>query len=330
MLQKFKTLIKIIELHHQAPVIEPKKRHLGVILTLIGYLLFAFYTILFQVETTRNNSTISLAETFTGFTIFHLSMFLSFLPFCLAKGWYFLKCKLPKLVIARALLSITCGYFYSLARVWTEHVDNSILYSSDAFWVVIIMLLLGMKVNWIAIVGVFIGLGGILFIYSFDYSSIHDLIGGLFGSISGITLGIVIIITRFIVQKDPPIRVGLYHGLLGMIISGIIALYLNLSSEKWIMPNSDAIVVMILSGFLFALTLFCFIEALYYTETYIIGAVSFFLPVFTETINWVLNQTPISMSTIIGCLILTSAGILVVYSPNYCSKKIAISKNRPN
>ena len=78
--------------------------------------------------------------------------------------------------------------------------------------------------------------------------------------------------------------------------------------------------MMMFSGFLFALTLFCFIEAFYYTEVQIIAGVSFFLPVFNETFNWMINQTIVSTTTIIGSVIITIGGLMAIYASDRNNK----------
>ncbi len=321
MLKKFSKLIKIIEEHHQDPVIQPDKRHLGIILTLVGFLLYAFYTIIFQIESNRDKETNTFASSIFEFTIFNFFMFLSFLPFILARGKKYFKCKEPKLIITRAFFANICIWFYSLARIWTKDVDNSMLYSTDGFWVVLIMLFLGMKVSRITWLGVLVGIGGIFFIYFFDLSSINDLVGGAFGTISGISLAIVILLTRYMVKKDPPTRIGLYHALISFIFFAVASIIVMIIPNNVSLPDLHAIIMMMLSGFLFALTLFCFLEAFYYTESYIIAAVSFFLPVFTETINWIINQTVISWTTIVGSLVTTIGGLIVISSSYMQDKK---------
>jgi hypothetical protein len=223
MLKKYRELFKIVETHDQAPIIHPKLRYRGIIFTLTGFLIYAFYTVLFQTETSREiqKNHFNICNTFAEFSVFHLFMFLTFLPFCLIKGRDFFKCKKPKLIFIRALFSISCLYFYSLARVWTARVDNSILYSTDAFWLVLILFILGIRFNWLTWVGVCLGAISLFYVYFYDISSIHDAFGGLFGTISGISLAIAVLLTRYLVEKDPPLRIGLYHSLIGFTFFGL-------------------------------------------------------------------------------------------------------------
>jgi drug/metabolite transporter (DMT)-like permease len=251
---------------------------------------------------------------FIEFCAFYFFMFLSYLPLCLLKGVQFFKCKNPRLIIIRAVFAVLCIWFFGLAQIWTKQVDNSIFYSTDALWIVLILMLLGLPVSRIAIWGVAIGIGGIFtFMYAIEFSTIHDLIGGVFGIVSGITLGIVTVLTRYMVMRDPPLRIGFYNSIIGFILSGVTALLIS-GFQQLTLPSTHAMIMMMFSGFLFALTLFCFLEAFYYTESYIIGAVSFFFPIFTEIIRWVVTQNPVSMITIIGSLIIIAGGLIAVGS----------------
>lgn len=310
-LEKYRSLIKIVEEHHQAPVIHHSKRHLGIILTLVGFVLYAFYTVFFQIEVFREEGVNIFYAGFLEFFIFNFFMFLLFFLLCLPKGKSYFKCRKPKLIIIRAIFASLCIWFYSLSRVWTSNVDNSLLYSTDALWVVLMLFLLGIKINKLTWLGVTIGAGGIVFIYLFDLSSIHDLMGGVFGSISGITLAIVILLTRYMVRRDPPLRIGLYHSLIGMALFGTATLITGFT-YGWVIPGFEAMFMMMMSGFLFALTLFCFIEAFYYTESYIIAAVSFLLPVFTEMVNWQLTLNKITWPTVVGATITTTGAMMVI------------------
>src|SRR3972149_8391502 len=83
---------------------------------------------------------------FPEFFIINLSMFLTYLPFCLARGFKYLKCKKPGLISLRAGVALLCIWLYSISRVWTQEIDNSMLYSTDGFWVVLIMVFFGLRV----------------------------------------------------------------------------------------------------------------------------------------------------------------------------------------
>ncbi|CCB87867.1 EamA family transporter [Simkania negevensis] len=311
---RYKTLALLAEEHHKVPVVTQEKRHLGIILTLVGWLLAAFYTVLFQVSNTSSKINVSanLSNVFLEFTLIHLTMFIFFFVFSMIRGRNFFKAKEPKLLIWRSIFAILSLWFYSLARVWTSTVDNSMLYSIDALCIVVFLAIIGIKVSKISWLGIFIGVFGIFFVYSFDIKSIFDILGGFFGTMSGVTLAIITIITTYLVKQDPPLRIGLYQSALGFISSLIIAIILGIV-QGWHPIRLEDIVTMAFSGIFFGMMLFCIWEAFYYTEAYIIGALSYFLPVFVETINWILTREPVKTTTIIGTLIITLGCMIVVF-----------------
>lgn len=322
-LKKYKTLAVLAEKHHQVPVVTIEKRHLGIILTFVGWMLLAFYTVFFQVNTLKPDQIVSssLSELFIYFTIAHLSMGFFFFCFCIIRGVKFLKAKEPKLIVTRSVFAIISLWCYTLSRVWTETVDNSMLYSTDAFWIVLILAFLGIKIGKISVVGVLIGLLGIFYVYIYDLSCNYDLIGGFIGIASGLTLGIITIITTYLVKQDPPIRIGLYQSIFGVISSLILAIIFGFL-EGWQLPNQASVLTTVFSGFFFGMMLFCIWEAFYYTEAYIIGAISFFLPVFVEFINWIVTKETVPLSTIIGSIIISIGGLTVICDSYFKDKRM--------
>lgn len=313
-LRRYKTLSLLAEKHHQIPIVTQEKRHLGIILTFVGWMLLAFYTVFFQVEALKPSQILSssLSTLFIEFTIAHFAMLIFFFLFCIIRGVKFLKPKEPKLLVWRSVFAIISLWCYSLSRVWTNTVDNSMLYSTDAFWVVVMLSLLGIKIRVAALIGILVGLGGVIFVYSYDIKSWYDLIGGVIGTLSGLTLAIITIITCYLVKQDPPIRIGLYQSIVGIISSLFFAIIFG-CLEGWRLPNFSSTLTMIFSGFFFSMMLFCIWEAFYYTETYIIGAISFFLPVFVEFINWIVTKEPVKSTTVTGSIIITIGGLIVIF-----------------
>lgn len=311
---------KIVEAHHEAPIIHPAKRHLGIILTIAGYLFLAIDTIFFQVEAFSKQALNSFYAIFFEFTVLHFIMFLTFLVFCLSQGKSYFRCNKPGYVLLRGVIGVAALFFYSLARIWSSNVDNSMLYSTDAFWLVFILFLittLPSKGVWI---GILLGTAGVLFIYSLDFSSVSDIIGGTFGTIAGFLLAVIIFLTRYMVRRDPPLRIGFYNSLIGLGVFFIGTVSCGFL-ESWGLPSSSAILLMTISGFIWALALFFFLEAFYFTENHIIGSIGLFLPIFTEVFNWAINNKTFSLATFIGLLVMGSGALIVIISTYRHDKK---------
>lgn len=307
----WKEVQKIVEAHNEAPIIHANKRHLGIILTIAGYVFYAMYTVFFQVEAFRNHGLDSPYAIFFELTLLHFVMFITYFIFCASQGKAYFKCNKLDYVLLRGAFAIAVLVCYSLARIWTSNVDNSMLYSTDAFWLVLFLYFLGTSFSKGVWFGVIIGTIGILFVYSFDYSSIHDIMGGVFGTLSGVLLSLTILLTRYMVRRDPPLRIGVYNSLLGFLFFGTGTIFFGVTSG-WELPMLSSMSIMIVSGFIWALALFFFLEAFYFTENHIIGAIALFLPIFTETFNWAINKEILSWTTFIGSMITGVGGLIVI------------------
>ena len=313
LLKKYKILSRIAETHHQVPVIKNESRHHGIILTIVGFFILAFYTVIFEYEVNRFNLSVStaLSDVFFQFSSLYLGMSTFFLIFCLSKGIRFLKWKEPKLLTYRTTFAIVGFWFYSLARVWTTTIDNSLLYSTDAIWVVILLYFIGIKVRPIGVLGILIGLVGIITVYVVAYRTIYDLIGAFFGTLSGFTLAVITIITSYLVKQDPPLRIGLYQSLLGVISSVIVACIAG-CIQGWTFPNNFELFNMFFAGIILASAMYCLWQALFYAESYIIGATSYFFPIFVLILSWIINEDTMNLFTIIGTIIISLGTLLVI------------------
>jgi len=320
MLKRLRKLRVFAKEHHQVSIVKTQKRHLGIILTLIAVLLLAFYTLIFKKEYSEQNISRVMALAFVDFFLLHLFMSIIFFIFCISNGKKYLKPKEPKLIIWRSIFAILSFWFYSLAVIWSKKLDNSILYGTDAVWVAILLYPLGIKINKIALLGILVGFLGTIFVYFFDINSLYDFIGGILGTLSGLTLAIVVIMSSYMVKKDSPLRICLYNSLIGCIVSGIFYLFYGFEIG-WISLSMNDIVLSIFSGFLFSLILFCFLEAYFYVESYVIASISYFLSVFIIIINWVILQKQLPLTTILGSFIIVLGSLIVISSSFFKEKK---------
>lgn len=310
----------LVDAHYEAPIIHPKKRHLGIILTMAGYIFYAIYTVFFQVDAFRSHAINDPYALFFELTVLHFIMFMTFFAFCWSQGKRYFICTKPWFVFLRSFTAIGVLVFYSLARVWTSNVDNSMLYSTDAFWLIFFLYMLNIFIPKGVWAGVIIGTLGILYIWALDFTSTHDIIGGSFGTLSGVLLAITIFLTRYMVRRDPPLRIGFYNSLFGLVFFGIGTVIFG-HIKGWELPHISTVPIMIVSGFIWALALFFFLEAFYYTETHIIGAIALFLPIFTETFNWAINNESLRWATLIGSIITGVGGLIVIIASYRNDKK---------
>lgn len=232
----------------------------------------------------------------------------------------FLLPKEPVLINIRALFAVISFWTYSLARIWTTTIDNSLLFSTDAFFILIFLAYLKIKIFPLSKWGILFGFAGIVFVYILDASSRYTLIGATLGLSSGLTLAIITIITTYLIKLDPPERIGLYQAILGMSSSFVIACVLGFSSG-WSFPTTKDLLLETITAIVFSWLLYYIWKAFYYTEEYIIGGLSYILPAFLIIAAFLLGEETINLSTGIGTLIITIGGICVVIDSHLKHKK---------
>jgi drug/metabolite transporter (DMT)-like permease len=238
--------------------------------------------------------------------------------FALPRGFSYLKLNKPWLVLVRGAIAVVTYYLYFISKTWIDIVDNSILFSSDAILIpVILFLFLNVKINYLQWIGILIGFCGIGFVYSFDLKlhTLHGFIAGLIGLSSGIGLAVIIVLQSYMVKNDPPLRIALYQSIIGLFSAGMIA-YFN-----WQTPTFSDSLYMIFGGIFFAVALFLFLDSFYYTETYVIGVLNYSIVLFVEGLNWIINKEPINLKTIIGSLIIILGGMITIMVTYHLDKK---------
>ena len=291
--------------------LNPSKRYIGIIFTLVAWFLLGFCTVIFKEPYQRNPA-------FVNFFFQFASMFITLLIFAIHKGLKFFKPVKLGLVLTRGCIAVASYCSYFIAKVWISDIDNSMLFSTDALIILFILFfLLKVKVRALGWLGIFIGFIGIGFIYSFDikFNTFYGLLGGSIGVFSGIGLGAVVILTSYMVKQDPPLRIALYQALIGVILSGIIALF------DWKMPQIHDLLFMLCTGVFFAFALFLFLDSFFYTESYIIGVLGYSLVFFVEMLNWIIYKERILTSTIIGSFLICSGGALTIWNSYLTDKK---------
>ncbi len=294
-----KSFIKFAK-DHKIPI-DPQRRYIGIFFTLFSWFLVGFSTVLFQ-------SAIKEVPIFVFFTISFFVAFVVLLIWCLAS-----KVKLigveNKLLILRGFLASLGYLLYAASSIWTNVIDNSMLFGCDPLFIPILMLFLfKQKIDKIEWVGLLIGFLGIAFVYSFDISS-KNMIGGVVGISASMILALIIIMACYMVKLDPPLRIALYQTFIGFICVGVASLF----SGQWIQSiGTKDWFFCIYSGVFFAFSLLLYLDSLYYTEVHVIGTLGYSLVLFVELINWIVYQGAVTMKTIVGSFLICAGGLTVI------------------
>jgi len=313
---------EITRSHYHFAVSNRGNRDLGISLTVSGWLLFAFFFVLFENQPENLLPCCNFTDLFSQFTIFHFFMTFFFFTLCISKnlGRYKKKrtllkhsfsCKKFSKVLLRAVFAIISVYSLALSRIWNPEVDNSILYITDAMWIWVLLRLSGIRLNKLSVVGIFLGTSSVLYMY-FNNIAWSTPGGFIFGILSGFTLGVITILTSYLIEFVPVRIICFYHSVLGLVLSFILAVSIGGISAFQNIDFGDFVSLGI-SGITFSIALYSVIRAFHYLESYVIGALAFLFHVFIECIHYAFTQEMPSTITIIGTLgLLISALIILI------------------
>lgn len=280
--------------------IVPKRRYVGILFILFGWFLLAFSTI------TKEKISPEIPNFVVYFYQF-LSGFLFYCIFWLFKGNKFVKMQQPKLVLIRGFLGVITYYLFVFSKIWAKSVDYSILLSTESLFVPIIMsIILKIKYKTPVWIGIIIGFIGVGLLSTFNVKIFSA--AGISGITSGALLAIIVILTSYIVYNDTPSRIAFYQSLIGVVTSGLIAIF------NWKNPTFHDCGIMAYSGLLYALALFLFLDAFYYTEPHIIAMLGYSLVFFTELLNWITNGGIPTIGTVYGFICILFGGFVVIYN----------------
>lgn len=295
---QFKRFLKFA--HDHRIDIVPKRRYVGILFILFAWFMLALSTV--------TSTTISPGiPNFVTFFFNFLSGLIFYSIFYFLKGLKFLKMQQPFLVLLRGSLGIVTYYLFVFSKIWANGVDYSILLSMESIFVPIFMsAILKVKYQIPVWLGVSIGFLGVGLLSTFNVNVFSS--AGIAGVSSGALLAIMVMLTSIIVYNDAPPRIAFYQLLIGVIISGIIALF------NWQTPSLHDLGVMSYSGLLYALALFLFLDAFYYTEPHIIAMLGYSLVFFTEFIDWISNGIIPSSGTIYGFIFIIVGGYIVIFN----------------
>ncbi len=302
--------LQFLKFAHEYKIeINPNLRYIGIIFTIFAYFLLGNSTILFETNSSK-------ASFFQLFFLQFLTVFISYLICLLPRGWKAFKPKNRKLILIRGTLGIITYYTYFLSKIWVDVIDNSLLFSIDSLVIPLIMyIFFRIYIGKIAIIGILIGFLGICFVNILDVKFYS--LGGLIGIISGIGLALIIVMTTYMVKRDSPLLIAFYQSIIGVISSGLIMCFIS-----WEPLDLHSYITIIFQGFLYAAALFLFIDAFFYTETYIIGALGYSLTIFIIFLENLFLGKVIDIYSSIGTILVCGGGIILIINSYYKDRKI--------
>ncbi len=290
-----------------AKKIDTENRHVGIAYTAFGWFLVALSSVFF----TQTRATHSLVN-----TCFHhyLAAFMAISLWGAFKNKKTFFCKNPFLVILNSIICMACYYIAFSFRMAPAGVHNSYLLNSDALLLALaLVFLFKQRISFLSWLGLAIGFVGVMSFLSFqvDFSSTKANRDGFLCLLSAGLLVMLIILTKYLLQNNPPIVLALSHCLVGLLCSGVMLYF-----SGWQLPTNFELFCMGADGFIYGIALYFFITALKFTEVYITMSLSYLLPVFLIVINLGLNRVGYDIHMIVGML-LVLVGVALVPIPAY-------------
>ena len=99
----------------------------------------------------------------------------------------------------------------------------------------------------------------------------------------------------------------MHQGFWGIVLTTPMMIY------QWKTPSLDTLFLALFAGLFFAVALFLFLDAFYYTESHIIAVLSYSLTVFVAILNWIINRETLSVNSLIGSVLIVCGGIFVIF-----------------
>ena len=282
------------------------QRHLGLVLATMGWCTLAAISIFLPIYASLFN-----ASGTVNLFFFHLAITITFFLFGLPYGIKFFICNNPKLVMFRGFLAVLGFFCFFYSKIWSPQTDHYLLYSISPLWVVLILLITNYKITKLSLIGIVVSVVGVCVIYYDNAHSWPDFANFTFGILSGALSSFIILITYILIKTDHTSRIGFYHGIIGCIFSLCILFYYFLT-DSIMLPPAQEIIIALFLGLAYSLALFCFIQSAFYVEAYVVGVSGYSLIFFTETLNWIMTKELISISSIIGIVLIVFGGIKAV------------------
>ncbi len=299
-------LRKLLQVNYKAfgEKLDVENRHIGIAYTAFAWFLIALSSVFF----TQTRATHSLVN-----TCFHqyLAAFMAVSLWAAFKSKKNFFCKNPFLVLLNSLICMTCFYISFILRMAPASTSNSYFLNSDAIILSLaLVFIFRHKIGFLSWLGLIMGFVGVMSFFSFqiDFSTFKAFSDAIICILSAMLLVVLILFTQYLLQNNPPVIIALSHCLVGLLCSGVILYF-----SGWQLPTNFELFCMGVDGFIYGISLYFFITALYYVESYIIMSMSYLLPVYLIVINLGLKRGGLDLNMIVGMfLILVSVAIVPI------------------
>lgn len=239
--------------------------------------------------------------------IVYLTGTLVLTPFILQKGFSFLKSEHYPLLFGRAIIGTIASFCYTIAINYTPIVNGTLLFNTAPIFIPLIAtLFLKVKIDrgvWLAVL---IGFIGIIVIIK-PTAEIFTQTGNLIGILSGISLAVAYLMMKLLTSTDPGIRIIFYYLGIGMLLQ-IPLIFLSG------LPNGESCIYSMLAGIMLLSAQLALVTGYKYAQASQIGIYQYTTVVFVGLFDWLIWNTVPTIGELVGVLLVTLAGIIIIRS----------------
>lgn len=236
------------------------------------------------------------------------------LPYVLYKGLSYLKSDHYSFLLGRAIFGTIASFCYTISIHFIPIVNGTLLFNTAPLFIPLLsMFFLNTKISrntWIAVV---IGFIGIIVIIK-PTLAIFTQSGNLIGVLSGICLAIAYLLMKILTSTDPGIRIIFYY--LG--IGTLMQIPLLFFSE---LPTKESCFYAAAAGLLLLSAQLALVTAYKYAQASQIGIYQYTSVAFVGLFNWMLWNSVPTWGDLLGIILVTIAGIIVIRSGNQAEVK---------
>lgn len=227
----------------------------------------------------------------------------------LPKGLQFLKSEHYPGLIGRAVFGLTASFLYSLSINYIPIVNGTLLFNTAPIFIPLLSIaVLNAKIEkkiWLAVALGFLGIIAIIK----PTEAIFSQPGNLIGLASGLSLAIAYMLMKQLTATEPGERIIFYY--LGI---GTCLQIPFMGSTKELDVKSYGFAV--LSGILLLIAQLLLVKAYKYATAAQVGIYQYASVVFVGLINWLLWNAVPNAWDLIGVLLVTIAGFIIIRSGN--------------
>lgn len=235
----------------------------------------------------------------------YLTASLVLLPYVAWKGIGYLKSEHYGLLLGRAIFGTLASLVYTISIHYIPIVNSTLLFNTAPLFIPILsVLFLHAKIARTIWLAVALGFLGIVIIIQ-PTAEIFTQGGNLLGLLSGIFLAIAYLQMKLLTNSDPSVRIIFYYLAIGTLIQ-IPLLYFF---EK---PTS--ILFAILSGVALVTAQITLVNAYRYAKASEVGIYQYASVVFVGILDWIIWNNVPPVWDILGVILVTLAGILIIYN----------------